>query len=112
MSLRDALMLPANQTAKIETHLPTGLPSISALMAKGAQMIPQVGQTNTFTLPKLTNIIASVEEYIPHPPHMSVADVVQKIESPVLTKVEEIVVGKSAPAAAPAPIGIIPLSFE
>ncbi len=113
MDLREILMLPAQVPQKLEAYLPSGAPSISAMMIQGASKVPQVGSSSTaFNLPKLAPIIASVEEHIPHPRGMEMANAMQKIESPVVARVESFIAGKNPPAAPPAPQGLIPLSFE
>lgn len=112
MSLRSILSIPVKLPSKIEGYLPSGAPSVAGLMNKVAEQIPDVGGTTALTLPKLAPIIASVEEHIPHPAGMEIANAVQKIEHPVIAKVEQIIAGQEAPAAPPAAQGIIPLSFE
>ena len=113
MNLREILMMPAQLPQKVEAFLPAGMPSVSAMMIQGANKVPDVGaSTSQFNLPKLAPIIASVEEHIPHPHGMEIANAMQMVESPVVSKVEEFIAGKMPPVAPPAPQGLIPLNFE
>jgi hypothetical protein len=112
MSLRSILSIPVKLPQKIEAYLPTGAPSIAGVMNKAAEQIPDVGGTSQITLPKLAPIVASVEEHIPHPPGMEIANVVQKMEFPVVSRVEAALAGQELPAAPPASQGLIPLTYE
>lgn len=112
MSLRSILSIPVRLPSRIESYLPTGAPSIAGLLNKAAEQIPDIGGTSQITFPKLTPIIASVEEHIPHPSGMEIANLIQKVEFPVVSKVESLIAGQEAPAAPPAPQGIIPLTYE
>lgn len=111
MSFKSILAIPVKLPSKIEGYLPSGAPSIAGFMSKVNEQVPDVG-ASAFNLPKLAPIVASVEEHIPHPAGMEIANAVQKLEFPVLSKVEKVFAGKESPAAPPAPQGIIPLSFE
>lgn len=112
MSLKSMLSIPVKLPARIEGFLPSGAPSVAGFMAKVNEQVPDVGASSTFALPKMANIVASVEEHIPHPAGMEIANLVQKVEFPVVAKVEQFMAGKEAPSAPPATQGLIALSFE
>jgi hypothetical protein len=110
-SLRTILQRPAVFPAKIETSLPKGLPSIANIMTKVAEQVPDLGATKSLSLPKIANIVASIEEHVPHPASMSAADLLQKLENPLTSRIEGALAGGDRPTP-PAPTGIIKLIFD
>jgi hypothetical protein len=80
--------MPTSIPRKIEAVLPQGVPSISGLMSKIANSVPDLGGTTSLRFPRVTPIISKVEESVPGMPKVS--EVINRVEGPIASKMNQL----------------------
>lgn len=112
MGVKTLLLKPIEIPRKIEMSLPAGVPSVSGLMEKVANSLPDLGGSSmglsSIKLPKVTPIISRVEENLPMLPKISLR--AQRLEAPAIAKIQELL-GKDSVVQS-APTGLVQLVFE